>query len=90
MWCINKIEYYSPIKNGSTWVKLESIMLSNIRQRKINEIKKTLNSVWGDGYYLNHRGNNFTIYVNQTIVLYTLNLHSEVCQLLFNKTGRKC
>ena len=38
MWFINKIEYYSAIKNGSTWVKLESIMLSNIRQRKINAV----------------------------------------------------
>lgn len=29
------------------------------------------------------------IYVNQTIMLYTLNLYSDVCQLCLNKTGRK-
>ena len=28
-----------------------------------------------------------TICVNQTIMQYTLNLHSDVCQLFFNKTG---
>ena len=30
-----------------------------------------------------------TIHVNQIIVLYTLNLHSAVCQLHFNKTVKK-
>ena len=29
------------------------------------------------------------IYVNQIIALYTLNLHSIVCQSHLNKTGRK-
>ena len=29
------------------------------------------------------------IYVSQIIMLYTLNLHSVVCQLQLNKTGRK-
>ena len=32
-------------------------------------------------------GNHFTIYVNQTIMLYAFNLYSDVCQLFFNKTG---
>ena len=33
-------------------------------------------------------GNHFTIYVNQTIMLRALNSYSDVCQLLFNKTGK--
>ena len=28
----------------------------------------------------------FKIYVNQTIILYNLNLHSDICQLFLNKT----
>lgn len=34
-------------------------------------------------------GNNLTIYVNQTIMLYTLNLYRDVSQLFLNKTGKK-
>lgn len=34
-------------------------------------------------------GNNFTVYVSQTIILYTLNLYSSICQLLLNKQGKK-
>ena len=34
-------------------------------------------------------GNHFTMYVSQTIMLYTLNLYSVVCQLYLNKTGQK-
>ena len=33
-------------------------------------------------------GNCFTVYVNQTITLYALNLQSDVCQLFLNKTGK--
>ena len=33
-------------------------------------------------------GHHFTIYVSQTIMLYTLNLYSDVCQLYVNKTGK--
>ena len=33
-------------------------------------------------------GNYFTIYVNQTLMLYSLNLEI-VCQLFFSKTGKK-
>lgn len=29
------------------------------------------------------------MYLNQMVMLFTLNLHSVVCQLYFNKTGRK-
>ena len=29
------------------------------------------------------------MYVNQIIMLYTLNLHRALCQLFLNKTGRK-
>ena len=29
------------------------------------------------------------MYVNQTIMLYTLTLYSAICQLYLNKTGRK-
>ena len=36
-----------------------------------------------------HYGKHFTIYVNQTIKLYTLNLYSDVWQLFFNKNGKK-
>ena len=36
-------------------------------------------------YYDNH----YTIYVNQIIMLYTLNLFSDVCQLFLSKTGKK-
>lgn len=36
-------------------------------------------------YYDNH----FRIQVNQTIMLYALNLHSDVCQSILDKTGRK-
>ena len=39
-------------------------------------------------YYIKH-GNYFTVYVSQTIILYILNLYSEVCQLYLNKTGGK-
>ena len=38
------------------------------------------------GTYFN---NHFTIYVNQTTMLYTFNLYSNVCQLFLNKTGIK-
>ena len=31
------------------------------------------------------RGNHFTVYVSQIIILYTLNLHSAVCQLCLSK-----
>ena len=31
----------------------------------------------------------FTIDVNQTIMLYTLNFYSDVYQIFFNKTGEK-
>ena len=34
-------------------------------------------------------GNNFMMYVSQSIMLCTLNLYSAVCQLYLNKTGRK-
>ena len=30
------------------------------------------------------------MYVSQIIMLYTLNLHSVVCQLYLNKPRRKC
>ena len=30
-----------------------------------------------------------TIYVNQTIMLYALNLYNDVCQLFFNITGER-
>ena len=33
-------------------------------------------------------GKYFTIHVNQTIMLYDLNLYSKVCQLFLNKTGK--
>ena len=33
--------------------------------------------------------NHFIIYVNQTIMLYALNLYSDVCQWLLNETGKK-
>ena len=34
-----------------------------------------------------YRNKHFTIYVNQTIMLYALNSYSDVCQLFLNKTG---
>ena len=34
-------------------------------------------------------GNHFTIYVNQTIMLYLLSLYNHVFQLFLNKTGGK-
>ena len=34
-------------------------------------------------------GSHFTIYVNQTIMLCTLNVYSDVCQLFLSKTGKK-
>lgn len=33
-------------------------------------------------------GNHFKIYVNQAIMLYTLNSHNDISQLFLNKTGR--
>ena len=33
-------------------------------------------------------GNHFTICVNQIIILYALNLYSDVYQLFLNKTGK--
>ena len=35
-----------------------------------------------------YHGYHFTIYVNQIIMLYALNLYSDVCQLFLNKTGK--
>ena len=37
---------------------------------------------------LNLLCNHFIIYVSQTIMVYTLNLHDVVCQLCLNKTGK--
>ena len=34
-------------------------------------------------------GNHFTIYINQIIMLHTLNLYSGICQLFLNKTKKK-
>lgn len=34
-------------------------------------------------------GNHFAIYVFQINMLYTLNLHSVICQLYLNATGRR-
>lgn len=34
-------------------------------------------------------GNHSAIYINQNIMLYTLNLYSNICQLLLNKLGGK-
>ena len=31
----------------------------------------------------------FTVYVNQVITSYALNLYSDICQLFLNKTGKK-
>ena len=36
-----------------------------------------------------YHGNQFMMYESQTIVLYTLNLHSTIGQLYFNKTERE-
>lgn len=33
--------------------------------------------------------NHFTVYVDQTIMLYALNLHSDICQLFLNKIGKE-
>ena len=33
--------------------------------------------------------NHFTVYVNQVITSYALNLYSDICQLFLNKTGKK-
>ena len=35
------------------------------------------------------RGNHFMIYVNQMIMLYTLNLYNAICQLYLNKAKKK-
>lgn len=32
--------------------------------------------------------NHFTVYVNQAIMLYILNLYSDICPLFLNKTGK--
>ena len=34
-------------------------------------------------------GNHFALYVNQTIMLDALNLHSDVCQIFLNKLGKR-
>ena len=41
------------------------------------------------GVSQNYFSYHFTTYVNKTIMLYTLNLYSDVCQLFLNKTGGK-
>lgn len=33
-------------------------------------------------------GDHFIICINQTIMPYALNLYSDVCQKIFNKTGK--
>ena len=38
---------------------------------------------------LTHCGSHFTIYIIQTVMLYALNLYSDVCQLFLNKNGGK-
>lgn len=38
---------------------------------------------------LTYCGNHFIRYINQTTMLYALNLHSDVCQLFLSKTGEK-
>lgn len=38
---------------------------------------------------LTYCGDHLTIFVNQTIMLYTLNLHSVECQVFLKKTGRE-
>ena len=35
-----------------------------------------------------HCDNHFPLYVNQTIMLYTLNIYTDVCQLFLNKTEK--
>lgn len=35
----------------------------------------------------NYGASHFTI-INETIILYPLNLHSDVCQLFLSKTGK--
>lgn len=37
----------------------------------------------------NYNWNHFTIYVSQIIVLYSLNLYNNACQLFLNKTQKK-
>ena len=44
MWCVYTMEYYSAIKKNeitpfaATWMELEMIILSEVRQKKINII----------------------------------------------------
>ena len=35
-----------------------------------------------------YHGNHFTIYVNETIMLYALNLQSNICQSFLSRTGK--
>lgn len=37
---------------------------------------------------LTHCGNHFTIYVNQSIMLCSLNLYNDVCQLFLNENEK--
>ena len=46
-------------------------------------------STWDNGVHWTYYGNHFMMYVSQIIMLATFNLHSAVCQLYLNKTGRK-
>ena len=47
-------------------------------------------SIWDDRQHsLNLCDNHFVRYVSQIIMMYTLNLHSDVCQLHLSKTGIK-
>ena len=46
-------------------------------------------AIWDDGCSLNYCGNHFMMYVSQIIILYTLNLHSAICQLYLNKPKGK-
>lgn len=36
-----------------------------------------------------YHNNHSTIYVTQTVMLYTLNLYRDMCQLFLNKTEKK-
>ena len=53
-----------------------------------SSVHRTLQAKILDWVAISFSNNHFIIYVNQTVMLYILNLYSDICQLFLNKIGK--